>query len=163
MIVVCRIAVESSNSHAKPFAAAASGEAKPPHLLGKSPAAYETEASANATPPRKPENHMTNMYVPLIGFGTSLSMRLALTSHEPRKICVRPRKHAPSATEMSCEMTAASRPASLTSVQVRDRDQGAIRLRRNREPIAHRPIDVLENREGDEGHTKLFGWDANGY
>ena len=60
MMVVWRIAVESSSSHTIPRSAATAG-ASPPHFCGKSWAAYETEARANATPPRSPENHMTNM------------------------------------------------------------------------------------------------------
>ena len=59
MIVVCMIAVPSLILHSRPRAEASAGS-KPPHFCGKSAFAYETEASANATPPRSPENHMTN-------------------------------------------------------------------------------------------------------
>ena len=41
-------------------------------------------ASANATPPRSPENHMMNWYVLEIGGSAVVASRAQLVSHEPR-------------------------------------------------------------------------------
>jgi hypothetical protein len=46
---------------------------------------YETAASAKATPPRSPENHMTNIEPPLMGGFEACSplRKQRLVPHEP--------------------------------------------------------------------------------
>ena len=85
--VVCRMASESLMPAWPQYelAALSSGE-RPPQSSEKSLEANDTDASAKATPPRRPENHIMNMYVAEI-LGSSpaagVSERKQLVIQEP--------------------------------------------------------------------------------
>mmetsp|Transcript_32754 Transcript_32754/g.81416 ORF Transcript_32754/g.81416 Transcript_32754/m.81416 type:complete len:236 (-) Transcript_32754:448-1155(-) len=90
-IVTCSIAVESSIPSTKSQSAPTG---RPPQRPPKSFRVKETEASAKATPPRSPENHMMKLYSAEMRAGSEAGPRKRLVIHEPRKMCSRPMKHA---------------------------------------------------------------------
>ena len=84
--VVCSTASESVIDGSVQCAASRCGCSRwtPPQCSPKSWLPKETEASAKATPPRSPLNHITNLYSGEIGGGSLSGARQRLVSHEPR-------------------------------------------------------------------------------
>ena len=83
MRVVCRIASESVTPVWHSGRLALSAGSRPPQETGKSLSPYETDAIANATPPRRPDHHIANMYSLEIGGKAVVSLRNMLVKYEP--------------------------------------------------------------------------------